>query len=193
MKVLVLCSILLSAPLAWADELKLAPPAPPSTDELKVGDPAPAFTLPVYNVEAAGRSMVSLQTYVGPEAAEGTKLLLLSFFATWCAPCKRELPYLQKLQDTYGKKGLQVISISIDREDAAATQIAALVREDHVVFPVLKDRFNLLARRYLGDKSPLPSVFLISAQGNIVDVHKGYGKDASSFLQQQIAQALEPH
>jgi peroxiredoxin len=164
-----------------------------SSDELKVGDAAPEFTLPVYNAEAAGHAMVALQSYVGPEAAEETKLLLLSFFATWCAPCKRELPYLQKLQDTYRKKGLRVMSISIDREDAAAAQITALTRENHINFPVLKDRFNLLARRYLGEQSPLPSLFLISSKGTILEVHKGYGKDASSFLQQQVAQALEPH
>jgi peroxiredoxin len=217
MKCLAVAGILMTSLVARADGITAAPPrpiespklapappvvpivpltpaAPPAaTDELKIGDLAPAFTLPVYNVEAAGHTMVSLQTYVGPDSAEGTKLLLLSFFATWCAPCKRELPYLEKLQETYGKKGFQVVSISIDREDAAATQIAALVRENHVTFPVLKDRFNLLARRYLGDKSPLPSVFLVSAQGTIVEIHKGYGKDASTFLQQQITQALEPH
>jgi hypothetical protein len=55
---------------------------------------------------------------------------------------------------------------------------------------VLSDRFNVLARRYLGDKSPLPSVFLVGRDGNVIRIERGYAKDASAFLLAEVQQAL---
>jgi alkyl hydroperoxide reductase subunit AhpC len=80
--------------------------------------------------------------------------------------------------------------ISIDREDAAVPKIAELVKQNHITFPILKDRFNFLARRYLGASAPLPSLFIIGRDGNIRTMNRGYGKDASTFLLAQVQQAL---
>ena len=160
-------------------------------EDLHVGDPAPLFTLPAYNPAPGGPAVVSLDSYVGPDADDkGTKAVLLSFFATFCAPCKREMPYLETLAEQYRAAGLRVLMISIDRDDAAAAKIAALVAQNHVGFPVLKDRFNFLARRYLGAQAPLPSLFLVGRDGTIRQMHRGYGKDASTFLQEQVRAAL---
>jgi hypothetical protein len=57
-------------------------------------------------------------------------------------------------------------------------------------YPVLSDRFNFLARRYLGEQSPLPSVFLVGRDGNILRIERGYGKDASTFLLAEVQKAL---
>ncbi len=161
-------------------------------EDLKVGDPAPSFTLPVYNRMPDGPTVVSLDSYVGDDADDkGAKVVLLSFFATFCAPCKREMPYLETLWEKYRAAGLRVLVVSIDRDDAAAApKIAALAAQDHVTFPILSDRFDLLARRYLGAQAPLPSLFLIARDGTIREVHRGYGKDASAFLLEQVQAAL---
>jgi peroxiredoxin len=158
---------------------------------LQIGQPAPTFTLPLYNAEAQHRATLSLEDLVGPEAIEpGVKLVVLSFFATFCEPCKREMPFLQQLQDSYGDRGLRVILVSIDRDEGAEAKIAELLRKNHVTFPVLRDRFNFLARRYLGDKAPLPSVFLIDKDGMVKGMNRGYGKDGSAFLLAEVQKDL---
>jgi thiol-disulfide isomerase/thioredoxin len=160
-------------------------------DEVKVGDPAPSFTLPLYNAEAQQRPMFSLDSFVGADADEpNVKVLLMSFFATFCAPCKREMPYLEQLQEQYRGQGLRVVMISIDREDEAVEKIEALAKQNHISFPILKDRFNFLARRYLGETAPLPSVFIVGRDGMVKELSRGYGKDASTFLLGSVQKAL---
>src|SRR5512135_927329 len=65
-------------------------------------------------------------------------VVLLNFWATWCVPCVKELPYLQKLQDLYGAKGLQVLTINIDGPDRLATVSSFLARYGYTL-PVLLD------------------------------------------------------
>jgi alkyl hydroperoxide reductase subunit AhpC len=100
------------------------------------------------------------------------------------------MPYLEQLSEMYKDAGLRVLMISIDRDDAAAPKIADLVKQNHISFPILKDRFNFLARRYLGSSAPLPSLFIVTRDGNIQTMNRGYGKDASTFLLAQVRQAL---
>jgi thiol-disulfide isomerase/thioredoxin len=170
----------LSASLAFAQ-----------SDDLQIGQPAPAFTLPLYNAEALHRSTLSLDGLVGADPEEpGVKLVVLSFFATFCEPCKREMPVLQQMQETYGDRGLRVVLVSIDREEGADSKIAELVRKNHVTFPVLRDRFNFLARRYLGEKAPLPSVFFIGKDGTVKAMNRGYGKEGGAYLLAEVQKGL---
>jgi thiol-disulfide isomerase/thioredoxin len=178
---------LLPLALAW-----LLVPAPSrAEDEVAEGLPAPPFTLRTMNQEASGLSVVSLDRYVGaePEDAEA-RVVLLSFFASWCGPCKKEMPYLQQLHAMYRDQGLRVVSVNIDREEPAIADARAMITRAKVTFPVLSDRFNFLARRYLGEQSPLPSVFIVNRDGTIARIEKGYGKDASGFLLAAVQRAL---
>ncbi len=148
-----------------------------------VGTPAPAFSLRTMNPEAAGQPWVSLEKLVGPDAEDaGSRLVLLSFFASWCEPCKKELPFLVQLDRTYRDQGLRVVSVDIDGEEQGIEAARALVAEAGLRHPVGSDRFNLLARRYLGEKAPLPSVFLIRRDGIVARIDRGYAKDAPGFL-----------
>ncbi len=169
----------------------LVPALAAGDEEVAVGLPAPAFTLRTMNPEACGLTVVSLDRYVGPEAEDPqARVVLLSFFASWCEPCKKEMPYLQQLQEMYRNQGLRVLSVSIDREEPGLSRARQMAAAAKVTFPVLSDRFNFLARRYLGEQSPLPSVFLVGRDGNILRIERGYGKDASTFLLAEVQKAL---
>ncbi len=160
-------------------------------DEAVVGAPAPGFSLRVLNPEAAGMSWLSLASLVGEEPDDGdTRVVLISFFASWCAPCRKELPLLVDLDTRYRSLGLRVIGISIDREEDGIAAARRLVAEHRAAYPVLSDRFNLLARRYLGDQAPLPSVFLVGRDGNIIAIERGYTLDASALLRAKVEAAL---
>ena len=77
-----------------------------------------------------------------------------------------------------------------DKEEKGIEDSKKLVAKNKLTFPVLSDRFNFLARRYLGDRSPLPSVFLVRSDGTIARVEKGYNKDAATFLMSEIRKEL---
>ncbi len=170
-----------------------AVPKEPIIPVLKIGDEAPTFTLKPYNPQGKGIAMVSLGNLVGSDAEDkDAKLVLVSFGASWCEPCKKEMPFLQVLQDKYGPQGLRVLLVSIDKEEAGQTAMKGLVATHKLTLPVLMDRFNMAAKRWLGDKAPLPSVFLVDKAGKIAMASYGYGEDASSFLEKSVAERLAP-
>jgi peroxiredoxin len=183
MKIPLLVAILLAAPIAGAEEA--------TAPVLQVGSTAPEFTLPVYNPAAAGLPTASLGSLVGDEAdSHDVKVVLVSFMASWCKPCKKELPFLQKLAGQYHDRGLRVLVVSIDKEEKGQEEVRALIDQLKITVPVLKDRFNFVARRWLGEKSPLPSVFLVDAHGKIAMASSGYAKDASTFLTGEVEKVL---
>jgi thiol-disulfide isomerase/thioredoxin len=160
-------------------------------DLAEVDKPAPSFRLPVYNAKEAGFSAVGIDRFVGAEATDkNTKALMVSFMASFCGPCKKEMPYLQQLHEKYQAQGLRVMMVSIDTEEEGQKKVADLIALNKVTFPVLKDRFNIVARRWLGTKSPLPSLFMVRPDGTISAVHRGYSQDGVELLNKEVESAL---
>lgn len=165
----------------------------PASAEEEVGEglPAPTFSLRTMNPDASGTGWVSLEKFVGEEPEDpAAKAVLLTFFAEWCGPCKKEMPFLVQLDRMYRDQGLRVIGVSIDKEEPAIESAKQLIAQHKVAYPVLSDRFNFLARRYLGEKAPLPSVFVIRRNGIISKIERGYAKDASAFLLAEVQDVL---
>lgn len=172
--------------------IALALPALAEDELAQVDKPAPMFRLPVYNQKASGGSTyLGLDKFVGPDASDKqAKVVLLSFMASFCAPCKKEMPYLQSLHEKYGPKGLRILMVSIDKEPEGQKQIDELIEKNKVTFPVLKDRFTVVARRWLGAQSPLPSVFMVKPDGTVSMMHRGYDQEASELLDKEVKAAL---
>jgi thiol-disulfide isomerase/thioredoxin len=178
--------------LTLAVALVTALPALADEELAAVDKPAPMFRLPVYNAKDVGKPALGLDAWVGPDAADKkTRAVLLSFMASFCAPCKKEMPYLQSLYEKYNDKGLRVVMVSIDKDADGQKKIDELIAQNKVTFPVLKDRFNLVARRWLGTQSPLPSVFMLRPDGTVSMVHRGYDQDASELLAKEVEAALK--
>ena len=127
--------------------------APPSD---LVHKAAPAFV----RVDLAGRK-IRLNDYRG-------KVVLLNFWATWCAPCQVELPRFAEWQKRYGSQGLQVLAVSMD--DSAAP-VRRTARRLHLDFPVVMGDPKL-GEKY-GGVLGLPITFLIDRDGTIVAQFKG--------------------
>ena len=176
--------------------LAVALAAPAADDEVREGSPAPRFSLRALNPEVIGAGSLVLDQLVGDdgddeaERDKGVKAVLISFFASWCTPCRQELPFLVQLDERYRKVGLRVISISIDQEPGGIEAARKLALAAKVRHPVLSDRLNLLVRRYLGEKAPLPSVVVLDKKGIILRFHSGYAKDAPVFLLAEVQAAL---
>jgi len=160
-------------------------------DLAEVDKPAPQFRLPVYNAKAYGETFVALDGFVGDTRTDKDgKVLVVSFMASYCGPCKKEMPYLQKLYAENRDKGLRVMMVAIDSEEEGQKKVEELIELNHVTFPVAKDRFNIVARRWLGSQSPLPSLFFVRTDGKIASVHRGYSQDGALVLAEEIEKAI---
>lgn len=160
-------------------------------DLAEVDKSAPTFRLPVYNAKEFGESTVAIDTYAGLEATDKkTKVLVVSFMASFCGPCKKEMPYLQTLHEKHKDQGLRVMMVAIDTEPEGQKLVEELIAQNKVTFPVAKDRFNIVARRWLGTQSPLPSLFFVRPNGTVASVHRGYSKDGAEVLATELSQVL---
>ncbi|HET7826838.1 MAG TPA: TlpA disulfide reductase family protein [Anaeromyxobacter sp.] len=171
--------------------LAFAASAAAADDGVAVGKPAPPFALRVLNPEVARAEIVSLDLYAGEEPEDpASKAVLISFFASWCEPCRKELPLLVQLDRMYREQGLRVLSIDIEDDAPGVEATLRMVEKAKVAFPVLSDRFTLVARRYLGPKGQLPAVFLVRRDGTIAKIERGYAKEASRSLVADVRAAL---
>ncbi len=131
---------------------------PPAFAALKVNDDAPAFSLP----DSAGK-VFSLSEVVGATRKEKIKGVIVSFFASWCVPCRQELPLINSMVDELKGKGIKVVFIDV-KEDF--TTINALLSELKVDKPVvLSDRVGRVSEKY--QVRFFPTTFFIGADGKI--------------------------
>jgi cytochrome c biogenesis protein CcmG/thiol:disulfide interchange protein DsbE len=117
---------------------------------------APAFTLPDLNGMTV--SLTDLKGHV----------VVLDFWATWCPPCKREIPDFITLQSAYGSKGLQIVGIALDDQD----KVQAFAHQNGMNYPVLLGS-DEVARRY-GGIGGIPTTFVIDRNGKIVSRFEGF-------------------
>lgn len=141
--------------------------------------PAPEFTL----TDQFGNSH-SLSDYEG-------KTIFLNFWATWCPPCKAELPEIQQLYDNYEREGdnalivLGVAGPEMGRE-GTVEEIAAFLEENGLTYPVLMDTEGDLFTAY--GISAFPTTFMIDREGNVF----GYltGQMSYEIMEDIVAQTM---
>ena len=99
------------------------------------------------------------------------KVLLVNFWATWCPPCRKEIPDLMKLQHAYGKRGLQVIGVAID-DKQKIRDYADTMGIDYPILFGSQDAIEV-ATRYGDYFGAIPYSVIINRQGRIVFTHRG--------------------
>jgi thiol-disulfide isomerase/thioredoxin len=112
------------------------------------------------------------------------KAVLLNFWATWCGPCKVEMPWFVDLQKQYGSQGLQIIGVAMD--DGSKEDIAKFAKDMGVNYPIL------IGKESVGDQyggvPALPETFVVGRDGKIVD--KIVGLRGKSEIEDSIKKAL---
>jgi len=131
-------------------------PSPYAIESLS-GQKAPDFTLNDLDGKPA-----SLSSYKG-------KVVILTFWASWCPPCKEELRSLNKLNDVLRNRGLIILAVSSDRSLSAAKEFVA---ENWVNYPVLYDE-KLTVTRDMYKAFMVPTTFVIDRRGTIFRKHFG--------------------
>jgi len=131
--------------------------------------PAPNFTL----TDAGGQS-VTLSDLQG-------QVVMINFWASWCGPCREEMPLLEQIHQRYESLGFTLLGVNVE-ENSADGQ--AFLAERPVSFPVLYDPDNGISKLY--DVVAMPSTVLIDRQGNVRYLHHGYKPGYENDYQDQI-------
>jgi peroxiredoxin len=117
------------------------------------------------------------------------KVVVLSFWATWCAPCKEEMPHLQRMYDKYKDKGFVVLSISSD-DARTASRVKPFIRSKGFTFPVLLDKQSKVTTTYNPGKT-LPWTVVIDRNFDVAKVHSGYNPGDEEELDEEVVALLE--
>ena len=168
--ILVVVAIVISLMLVFGIQ-KTRHASPQNAGSLQ-GQPAPDFSL----TSLEGNTL-KLSDFHG-------RAVLLNFWATWCEPCKIEMPWFVELQKKYGPQGLQILGVAMD--DASPKEIADFAKKMGVNYPIM------IGKEAVGDQYGglpyLPSTFYIDRDGKVVD--RVYGLVSRSQIEADIQKAL---
>ena len=160
--------------LACLSALLLGTAASIAAAATAVGSPAPDFTLRVLD----GPNL-RLQEQRG-------KVVLVNFWATWCGPCRKEMPHLNRIADKYRSSGLVLLGINVDDDARNAADLAAKLG---VKFPVLFDTDKKVSKLY--DLNSMPSTLVIDRNGRVRYLHRGYQDGYEDLYDKQIRDLLK--
>jgi thiol-disulfide isomerase/thioredoxin len=119
--------------------------------------PAPPFAL-----MSKGGSQINLAQYKG-------QVVMLNFWASWCGPCRQEMPLLEDIYKKYNKLGFTLVGVNVEPDSKAADD---WLKVTPVSFPVVYDKDSKVSRMY--DVSGMPSTVIIDRKGNLRYLHHGY-------------------
>ncbi|GGI76424.1 TlpA family protein disulfide reductase [Shewanella gelidii] len=141
-----------------------------AANALTAGENAPDFTL---------KSMAGDNYKL---AEQRGNIILINFWASWCGPCRKEMPVLQKLQDKYQDLGVQVWGINVEQENQAGKDFLA---ELDLSFPIFFDDENTLSKSYKVEA--MPTTVIIDRNGTVRHIFLGY----QSGYEKKYAKAIK--
>jgi thiol-disulfide isomerase/thioredoxin len=150
--------VLLFAGLAWCNAA--------------IAEPAPSFPVPT------AQGNVPLSELSG-------SVVYVDFWASWCTPCRKSFPWMNKMQEKYGKLGLIVVGVNVDSERKLAD---AFLAETPASFPIAYDQEGKLASEY--GLVGMPTSFLVDQNGQIAQRHVGFRAEDADEIEAEIKKLL---
>jgi cytochrome c biogenesis protein CcmG/thiol:disulfide interchange protein DsbE len=139
--------------------------------------PRRGFAAPDFTLDTLDGQTIALSDLQG-------QMVLINFWASWCLPCREEMPAIQQVYERYRDQGFVVLAVNLQQEDA---HVAAFVDQLELTFPVLMDRDGDVFDRYR--IVALPSTFFVDRAGLIQDLAVG-GPLAQAFIESQVVPLL---
>ena len=144
-----------------------------SASALSPGDAPPAIDMP----DQTGKK-VDLVTLKG-------KAVLVDFWASWCGPCKEEMPVLEALHEKYAAQGLVIVGVNIDSNPKKMNKF---LKGTPVSFRIVHDRKLVVATKY--EPETMPTSYLIGRDGTVRHVHEGFRKQDAEELEERVKALL---
>lgn len=180
-----------ATPSGAADEPPMAniygpalPPAPKPKSArpgIVLPDPSSRTRAPDFSLRSLSGERIKLSDYKG-------KVVILSFWATWCAPCKQELPVLQRLLDRYENDGLVVLAVNTDDPKTVA-EVRRFVVDRLLTMPVPLDGDSKVLGRF-NPRHALPFLQIVDHEGRRTFQHTGFTSGAERILEDQVRALL---
>lgn len=149
--------------------------SPLATGAIALQTAAPDFTLRAMN----GGPNLRL-------AEQRGRVVMVNFWATWCGPCRQEMPHLDRLYQKYRSSGFVLLGVNVDEDARKAAEVATKLG---VTFPVLLDTDKAVSKLY--DLSTMPSTVIIDRDGKVRYFHRGYLAGYEDNYDKQIRELLK--
>ncbi len=144
--------------------------------------PREGHKIPDFEIDIIGsQRKASVKSFLGK------KITFVTFWATWCPPCRAELPVLEELYKTYRDKGFEVVGVNLDTDGDVET-IKKMTHEMGITFPILRDARARYARELLVQN--LPTLLVLDSSGKIIEAHVGSSPDIRKELGMIIEDAV---
>jgi peroxiredoxin len=127
-----------------------------------LGAIAPNTAAPDFTLSAQSGKPVALTQYKG-------QVVMLNFWASWCGPCRQEMPLLDSIYKKYNKVGFTMIGVNVEPDPKAAN---VWLKQTPVSFPILYDTDSKVSTLY--GVAGMPSTVIIDRKGNVRMIHRGY-------------------
>jgi peroxiredoxin len=114
------------------------------------------------------------------------QVVLVNFWATWCGPCRQEMPHLNRLYEKYRASGFTLLGVNIDDDPQQAVGTAARLG---LKFPVLLDAEKKVSKLY--DLGSMPATVLIDRDGRVRFLHRGYRDGMEDAYERQIRELVK--
>jgi len=113
------------------------------------------------------------------------EVVLINFWASWCGPCRQEMPVLDELHNQYKALGFTVLGVNVEENPQQARK---LLKDMPVSFPVLFDDSSVVSKQY--DVIAMPSTVLVDRNGNMRYLHKGYKPGLEEVYLEQVRELI---
>ena len=140
---------------------------------------APASKAPDFTLRRLDGPNLRLQEQRG-------RVVLVNFWATWCGPCRQEMPHMNRLYEKYKSSGFVLLGVNVDEDPRNAASVASKMG---VTFPVLLDTDKNVSKLY--DLNTMPSTVLIDRDGKVRYIHRGYLAGVEDTYDRQIRELLK--
>ena len=152
---------------------------PGGNDNPGIAAPQAGFLAPEISLNTLDGETISLAEMRG-------QAVLVNIWASWCIPCRTEMPAMQRMYEEYADQGFVILAVNATSQDSRE-DAAAFVRENHLTFPILLDVDGVVGKQY--QVSALPSSFFVLPDGSIQEVVIG-GPMAEALLRTRIEALL---